>query len=112
VLFEIGPIKPMRIEIEIPANEVAQTKAGFPVKIWIDGQEDNVIKGEILKIHPRSSTRNAQNVFIAEVEFPNEDERLRPGMKGTVRIDCEKRSIGWSMFHKPVNWMKANFSYF
>ncbi len=112
VLFEIGPIKPMRIEIEIPANEVAQTKAGFPVKIWIDGQEDKVIKGEILKIHPRSSTRNAQNVFIAEVEFPNEDERLRPGMKGTVRIDCERRSIGWSMFHKPVNWMRANFSYF
>jgi multidrug efflux pump subunit AcrA (membrane-fusion protein) len=111
-LFEIGPIKPMRIEIEIPANEVAQTKPGFPVKIWIDGQEDNVIKGEILKIHPRSSTRNAQNVFIAEVEFPNEDERLRPGMKGTVRIDCERRSIGWSMFHKPINWMKANFSYF
>ena len=111
-LFEIGPIKPMRVEIEIPANEVAQTKAGHAVSIWIDGQEDNVLEGEILKIHPRSSTRNAQNVFIAEVEFPNEDERLRPGMKGTVRIDCDRRSLGWSLFHKPVNWMKANFSYF
>jgi multidrug efflux pump subunit AcrA (membrane-fusion protein) len=102
----------MRIEIEIPANEVAQTKVGFPVSIWIDGQEDNVIKGNILKIRPRSTTRNAQNVFVAEVEVPNEDERLRPGMKGTVRIDCEKRSLGWAMFHKPMNWMRANFSYF
>ncbi len=111
-LFEIGPVKPMRIEIEIPANEIAQTKTGFPASIWIDGQEDNVIEGEIMKIRPRSTTRNAQNVFIAEIEFPNEDERLRPGMKGTVRIDCEKRSLGWSLFHKPVNWVKANFSYF
>ena len=111
-LFEIGPMKPMRIEIEIPASEVAQTKAGLPVSIWIDGQEDEVIKGEILKIHPRSTTRNAQNVFVAEVEFPNEDERLRPGMKGTVRIDCERRSLGWSLFHKPMNWLRANFSYF
>ena len=112
ILFEIGPMKPMRIEIEIPASEVAQTKAGFPVSIWIDGQEDQVIEGEILKIHPRSSTRNAQNVFVAEVEFANEDERLRPGMKGTVRIDCERRSLGWSLFHKPMNWLRANFSYF
>ena len=111
-LFEIGPIKPMRVEIEIPANEVSQTKAGHAVRIWIDGQEDNVLKGEIMKIHPRSTTRNAQNVFIAEVEFPNEDERLRPGMNGTVRIDCERRSLGWSLFHKPVNWLKANFSLF
>ncbi|QEG24332.1 efflux RND transporter periplasmic adaptor subunit [Mariniblastus fucicola] len=111
-LFEIGPMKPMRIEIEIPANEVAQTKPGFPVSIWINGQENEVIEGSILKIHPRSTTRNAKNVFVAEVEFPNEDERLRPGMKGTVRIDCEKRSLGWSLFHKPINWLKANFSYF
>ena len=111
-LFEIGPVKPMRIEIEIPANEVAQTKPGFPVSIWIDGQEDDVIRGKILKIRPRSTTRNAMNVFIAEVEFPNEDERLRPGMEGTARIDCERRSLGWSLFHKPMNWMRANFSYF
>lgn len=111
-LFEIGPMKPMRIEIEIPANEIAQTKAGMPVSIWIDGQEDQVIEGDILKIHPRSTTRDAKNVFIAEIEFPNEDERLRPGMKGTVRIDCERRSLGWSLFHKPMNWIRANFSYF
>jgi len=87
-LFEIGPVKPMRIEIEIPANEIAQTQAGYPVSIWIDGQEENVIEGEIVKIRPRSTTRQANNVFIAEVEFPNEDERLRPGMEGTARIDC------------------------
>jgi len=111
-LFEVGPIKPMRIEIEIPANEVAQTKTGMPVSIWIDGQEDQVIKGDIMKIRPRSTTRNAKNVFVAEVEFPNDDERLRPGMKGTVRIDCEKRSLGWTLFHKPMNWLRANFSYF
>lgn len=111
-LFEIGPVKPMRIEIEIPANEVAQTKPGFPVSIWIDGQEENVIEGKILKIRPRSTTRKANNVFIAEVEFENEDERLRPGMEGTARIDCEKRSLGWTMFHKPMNWLRANFSYF
>ena len=111
VLFEVGPVKPMRVEMAIPSTEIAQVKAGFPVKVWIDGQEDEPIEGEILKIHPRSETRDAKNVFIAEIEFPNEDERLRPGMKGSVRVDCEERSLGWSLFHKPMNYVRSRLTW-
>ncbi len=110
-LFEIGPLKPLRIEIAIPDDEISQVKAGFPVKVWIDGQEDEPIEGEIQRIHPRSETRDADNVFIADVEFPNDDERLRPGMKGSARIDCEQRSLGWSLFHKPVNWVRSRLTW-
>ena len=111
VLFEIGPIKPMRVEISIPSNEIAQIDTGCEVKVWIDGQEDDPIVGEIKKIHPRSETRDAQNVFIAELEFPNDDERLRPGMKGSARIDGNKRSLGWSMFHKPMNYVRSHLTW-
>ena len=111
VLFEIGPIKPVRIEIAIPGDDVAQVEVGYPVKVWIDGQEEDPITAEIHKIHPRSETRDANNVFIAEIEFPNDEERLRPGMKGSARIDCEKRSLGWSLFHKPVNWVRSRLTW-
>ena len=111
VLFEIGPVKPMRVEVAIPSNEIAQVKVGFPAKIWIDGQEDEPLTGEIKKIHPRSQTRDADNVFIAELEFDNEEERLRPGMKGSVRLDCEKRTLGWSLFHKPINYVRSRLTW-
>ncbi len=111
VLFEIGPTKPVKIEVAIPGNEIAQVKVGFPAKIWIDGQEDDPIEGEIKSIHPRSETRDAKNVFVAEIEFENEDDRLRPGMKGHVRIDCEQRSLGWSLFHKPVNFVRSRLTW-
>ncbi|QEG22770.1 putative efflux pump membrane fusion protein [Mariniblastus fucicola] len=111
VLFEIGPTKPVRVEIAIPDDEIAQVRVGFPVKVWIDGQEEDPITAEIRKIHPRSETRDADNVFIAEIEFPNEDERLRPGMKGSARIDCEERSLGWSLFHKPMNWVRSRLTW-
>ena len=111
VLFEIGPLKPMRIEMAIPDNEIAQVKIGFPVEVWINGQENEPIEGTIKKIHPRSATRDAKNAFIAEIEFPNDDERLRPGMEGSVRIDCEQRSLGWSLFHKPVNYVRSRLTW-
>ncbi len=111
VLFEIGPTKPLKVEIAIPDDEVSQIKVGHPVKIWIDGQESDPIKGEINQIHPRSETRNADNVFIAEIEFANEDERLRPGMKGSARIDGESRPLGWCLFHKPANWLRSRLTW-
>jgi len=111
VLFEIGPLKPVRVEIAVPAVDIAQVAVGSDVKVWIDGQEDEPLKGEIKKIHPRSETRDAKNVFIAELEFENEEERLRPGMKGSVRLDCEKRSLGWSMFHKPINYVRSRLTW-
>ncbi len=110
-LFEIGPIKPMRLEVAIPSEEIAQVRSGFPIKAWIDGQEEEPFEGTIVRIQPRSETRDARNVFIAEVEFLNDDERLRPGMSGTVRIDCEQRSLGWSLFHKPMNYLRSQFAW-
>ena len=111
VLFEIGPLNPVQIEIAIPDDEIEHVQAGATVKIWIDGQEQDPLEGEIAKIHPRSETRNADNVFIAEVQFENNHERLRPGMKGSARIDCAERPLGWCLFHKPYNWVTSRLTW-
>ena len=111
VLFEIGPIDPVKIEIAIAADEASQVKKGHPVTVWIEGQEDRPLKSEIARIHPRSETRDAKNIFVAELQFENPDETFRPGMKGVVRIDAEKRSLGWSLFHKPVNYLRSRLTW-
>ena len=111
VLFEIGPLSPVQIEVAVPDDEIEHVKVGAMVKVWIDGQEDDPLEGEITKIHPRSETRNGDNVFIAEIQFENQEERLRPGMKGSARIDCQQRPLGWCLFHKPINWMKSRLTW-
>jgi multidrug efflux pump subunit AcrA (membrane-fusion protein) len=110
-LFEIAPLHPMKVEVAIPDDEIAQVKLGSPVSIWIEGQEESPIKGKITRIHPRSETRDADNVFIAEVEHGNEEENLRPGMKGSVRIDCDKQPLAWCVFHKPVNYLRSRLTW-
>jgi multidrug efflux pump subunit AcrA (membrane-fusion protein) len=111
VLFEIGAMDPIKVQVAIPAEEIAQVKPGHAVTIWIEGQEDLPLESTITRIHPRSEIRDARNVFIAEMEFDNADERFRPGMKGSVRIDGERRSLGWSLFHKPINWARARLAF-
>lgn len=111
VLFEIGPIDPVKIEIAIPADDASQVKKGHPVTVWIEGQEDRPLESVIERIHPRSEIRDALNIFVAEIRFENPEETLRPGMKGVVRIDAEKRSLGWSLFHKPINYMRSRLTW-
>ena len=111
VLFEIGPLDPVKIEIAIPADDASQVKKGHPVTVWIEGQEDRPLESVIERIHPRSEIRDALNIFVAELKFENPEEMLRPGMKGVVRIDAEKRSLGWSLFHKPINYMRSRLTW-
>ena len=112
VLFEIGQMDPIKVQLAVPAEDIAQVRVGNPVTIWINGQEDEPLKAEITRIHPRSEIRDARNVFVAEIEVSNEEERFRPGMKGSVRIDGRKRSLGWTLFHKPVNYLRSRFTFF
>lgn len=111
VLFEIGPMDQLKVEIAIPAEDIPQVQAGNDVKIWIEGREDQPLVSQIKRIHPRSEIRNAQNVFIARIDCPNTQGVFRPGMKGTVRIDGQHRSLGWSLFHKPVNYIRSRLTW-
>ncbi len=107
ILFEIAPLSPLKIEVEIPAQELAQVEQGMPVTVWIDGQERKPLTGVLTRIYPRSELRNAANVFVAEFEFDNSAGLMRPGMKGTARIDAKKRPLGWNLFHKPYDFVSS-----
>lgn len=111
VLYEIGPLDQLRIEIEVPADEVAQISEGQLVKIWIDGFETEPIDAELKQIQPRSELRHDQNVFIAKVTLANADKKLRPGMRGSARITGPRHPLIWNLFHKPWEYLVSRLTW-
>lgn len=111
VIYEIGPLAPVRMQLEIPSVDRSQVEAGMPVTVWIVGQEGEAISGAITRIYPRSEMRDSKNVFVAECEFENADLLLRPGMEGHARIDAAKRPLGWCLFHKPWGFIKSRLTF-
>lgn len=109
VLFEVGATEKLLIHIEIPAEDVAQIEVGQEVTIWIQGQSEP-IAATLERIRPQSELRDAKNVFIGELAL---DQRsgLRPGMQGAARIDGKVHSLGWNLFHKPVEFLRSQFSW-
>ena len=111
VLFELGTFHPIVIEINIPAEEIAHVKIGQWVKVWIEGYEAKTIYAKIQKLSPRSENREGRNAFVAQIEVDNSAGRLRPGMKGHVRIDTEPKTLAWNLFHKPWNFVVSRLTW-
>ncbi|MFV0441998.1 MAG: efflux RND transporter periplasmic adaptor subunit, partial [Planctomycetaceae bacterium] len=99
-LYEVAPLSPVNVEVAIPHDELVNVPAGARVSIRFDGVDQD-FTGTIRRTYPRSEVREGDNVFIAEVELPNTDSILRPGMSGYARIVGPTRALGWNLFHKP-----------
>ena len=105
LLYEVAPLERVRIQLAVPAEEIPHVETNQHVEIQIRGESDLQLSGNILRIRPQSESRYQQNVFIAEVEVDNPDQRLRPGMEGEARINTGTRQLGWIIGHRA--WDRA-----
>ncbi|NND99606.1 MAG: HlyD family efflux transporter periplasmic adaptor subunit [Pirellulaceae bacterium] len=99
-MFEIGPLDEMIVEVAVPESEILYVKEGMEVGIRLDADQSDKKTGSIIRIAPRSETRDNQSVYIAEVAMDNADGTLRPGMKGSAKVIGDPNPLGWNLFHK------------
>jgi len=100
VLFEVGPLGDVIAEISIPEHAVSYVREQMPVRIKVNAFAGDRWESQLDSIHPRSETRDRQNVFIAEAYLENPGEELKPGMRGKAAIHAGSRSLGWLLFHR------------
>ncbi len=110
-LYEIGPISPIKVQLQIPADDVRLVKADHPARIWFSGLGSTPLRGRIARVLPRSQVIDGKNVFVAEVEIDNPMATIRPGMKGIARVSCDFSPLGWNLFHKPWEYIASRMSW-
>ena len=85
-ILTIGQINPaVKILINITENDLASVKAGMPVKVTFDAFPGEEFSAKISRIYPNidPSTRT----FQAEVQVPNKNSQIFPGMFARVELD-------------------------
>ncbi|MFM7070550.1 MAG: efflux RND transporter periplasmic adaptor subunit, partial [Planctomycetota bacterium] len=104
-LFEVVLLDRMIVEIAVPDDEVSHVRPGQSVDIRLDAYPGRAWAAPLERIQPRAEIREEENVFVAEIELENVDERLRPGMKGRAKVATDRRPLGWILFHKPWEYV-------
>lgn len=99
-LFEIAPLDRMIVEVLVPEAEIDRISTGQEIQLYLEAVPNDGLSGVVSRIYPRAELRNGANIFVAEVELNNGAGLLRPGMKGTVDVNTERRPLAWIAAHR------------
>ena len=107
-LFEIAPLEKMAVQVHLTTEDLGEIEVDSSATVRIDSAYGEAWKGTLSRIDPRATVIDDEVRFVADMEVENRENRLRPGMKGSVRIDAGYKTIGWAIFHRPYRWLMKN----
>ncbi len=107
-LFEIAPLETMTVQVHLTTEDLGEIAVDDSATVHVDSANGEKWSGKLSRIDPRAEVIDEQIRFVADMEVVNRDNRLRPGMKGTVRLSAGYRSLGWLVFHRPYMWLMKN----
>lgn len=86
VVEQISPVKAL---INVSEGHYSRLKKGLPTTVLVDALGEEAFAAYISTVHPTVDART--HTITVEVEVPNKDERLRPGMYSRVQLNLGKR---------------------
>jgi RND family efflux transporter MFP subunit len=78
-------VNPLKVEVAVSEQYYPQVKRGMKATITADVYNDQVFTGTVFRKAPTVSS--ATRTFIAEIELPNRNDLLKPGMFVRVSMD-------------------------
>ncbi|MBN8905243.1 MAG: efflux RND transporter periplasmic adaptor subunit, partial [Rhodospirillales bacterium] len=90
-LFVVVRTDPVRVFVDVPETEAALVRPGMPAAVRVQALGDREVAGTVDRT---SWTLDlATRTLRAEVDLPNPDGVLRPGMFATVRLAVERPGV-------------------
>lgn len=89
-LFMLMDFSKVRVQAAVPENEVPFIKSGLPVRITVEELPGHPFDGVITRF--AQALDDATKTMLAEIELPNPQGELRPGMYASAKIGVEKHT--------------------
>jgi RND family efflux transporter MFP subunit len=93
-LYVVARTDLVRVYVDVPENEADYVRAGVPARISIPALADDEIAAAVTRtswsLLPRSRT------LRAEIDLPNRQAQLRPGMYAYGRVEVERAGV-WAV---------------
>ena len=92
-ILTVMQINPVKIVINVSESEFTKVKMGMPIDITLDVYGNELFKGKVSLIYPTIDP--ATRTFGVEVEIPNANNRIRPGMfaRATINFGSVERIV-------------------
>jgi membrane fusion protein, multidrug efflux system len=85
-------VDPLRVELTVPAQHMAEVAVGRSVTFVIDAYPDRTFTGHVRYVSP--DVRADSRSLVVEAVVPNADGMLKPGLFATAQIEEASRRPG------------------
>ena len=82
-LLRLVKLDPVKVTVSVPGRDVVALKEGMPARVSTDGT-GGIAEGKLVRIQRAADPKTRS--FLVEVELPNEEGKLLPGMIASVEI--------------------------
>ncbi|MCI0744210.1 MAG: efflux RND transporter periplasmic adaptor subunit [Verrucomicrobia subdivision 3 bacterium] len=79
-----------RVEVAVPQSDASLVKTGLPVRVSIEDLPGRTFEGEVTRF--AYALDESTKTMMTEIEIPNPERALRPGMYANCHIALEKKT--------------------
>jgi RND family efflux transporter MFP subunit len=90
-IVELATLHPLRVYADVPQDLAAFVKDGDPVSISVTQYPDRSFSGTVTR-HPEALAQDTRTMRV-EVDLPNKDSSLYPGMYATLALNVGSSEI-------------------
>lgn len=106
VLFEIAPLNTYRLVLLVDESDVADIAIGQQGTLVLTALPNQKLPFVIEQIATVFEQTSGQVKYRVEARVEADPQMLRPGMQGIGKIDIDRRSHFWILFHEMTDWLK------
>ena len=106
VMFEIGPVNDLKVELSVAERDIQDLKVGQPGKIATSSLPSEKWPIKVDRIVPMSKPEEGDNVFKVYATLEKTDPNWRPGMAGEARVEVRDEEIAWIWTHRLVDFVR------
>lgn len=90
-ILVVQKIAPLKMKVSVSENFFSRFKKGNSVEVSLDIFPEETFNGKVALTYPTIDPRT--RTFDAEVELPNKDKRLHPGMFARAKVDLGTEEV-------------------
>ncbi len=91
VILKMANLDTVQVSALVDETDVAKVQPRMPVTITVDAYPNRTFDGSVLKIEPQAQVSQNVTMFPVEVNIPNPQHVLKPGMNTEVEIHIGER---------------------
>jgi HlyD family secretion protein len=91
VILKMANLDTVQVSALVDETDVGKVQPGLPVTISVDAFPHRTFDGTVLKIEPQAQVSQNVTMFPVEVNIPNPEHVLKPGMTTEVEIHIGQR---------------------